>query len=107
MRWVVAEENELGLVDDYDQQDVQDRQWRVHWQSGQCTWHGDTFILEHLYGNPGDDLAVALSPRFRRKLYEHLQDAKEGLPLETFMAHNPSTPLASRRSVPTPRRRKR
>ena len=107
MRWVVAEENELGLVDDYDHNDVTERRWRVHWQSGQCTWHGDTFILEHLYGNPGDDLPVALSPRFRRKLYEHLQEANEGLPLETFLAHNPSTPLASRRSVPTHRGRKR
>ena len=107
MRWVVAEEDELGLVDDYDQTDQIDRQWRVHWQSGQCTWHSATFILEHLYGNPGDDFAVALPPHLQRKLYEHLYEADHGLPLDTFLAHNPSTPLASRRRVPTQRRRKR
>jgi len=106
MRWVLAEDNDLGLVDDYDQDDDPDRQWRVHWQSGQCTWHSGTFLLEHLYGQPGDDYAKALPPRLTRKLYEHLTK-DHGLPLETFLKHNPSTAIASRRQIPNPRRRKR
>ena len=107
MRWVVAEEHELGLVDDYDQHDEPNLQWRVHWQSGECSWHSDTFILEHLYGHPGDDLAVALSPRFIRQLNAQLHDANLGLPLETYIANNPSTPVASRRKVLPQRKRKR
>ena len=101
MRWVVTMDNVIGLVIDYDEKDATGPAWLVAWNDGQQTWHTDSFLQEHSYGILADDKSKYLSASNRRQL-KNLR-GRNSLPLTTWLRHNPTSNLRSRREIPSQR----
>ena len=98
LRIVVREGPFLGIVDDYHASDVENKQWRVTWQDGQLTWHGASWISEHVYGHAGEDFTRTLALKEQKQLATLLHGCEP--PLHEYLKANPESPLGSRRLPP-------